>query len=274
MRKASHKRSQNGSGEKPQASCYFWKWADNDLSGKPTEVHADLLRGVQHPALQTFDARPVLTVIEQLANGSPAADRDEWTWSVAPANQVQRAQFIFLTCPRSIDFKAMHRVLARQLLPLGVSCFDEGMGMLGDWFPPKLNEFQWGAWPGENIYDITPDDLPVLIKRIPAQSPSRFAILTNRRTHFVQCMLKGRRYVVEWRENHDVRDFTKFDHWKAQDQKRMAAFTVPYTPRGIPRDKDPDFLTFADTVKIFRAFLLQQPRPAHYHWRNINAELP
>ena len=146
MRKTSHTRFQNGSGEKPQASCYFWKWADNDLPGKPTEVHADLLRGVQHPALQTFDARPVLTVIEQLANGSPAADRDEWTWSVVPANQVQRAQFIFLTCPRSNDFKAMHRLLNRQLLPLGVTCFDEGMGMLGDWFPPKLSEFQWGAW--------------------------------------------------------------------------------------------------------------------------------
>lgn len=256
------------------ASCYFWKWADNDLPGKPTEVHAALLRGAGHPALQTFDARPVLTVIEQLANESPAEEREEWNWCVAPANQVQQAQFVFLTCPRSIDFKAMHRVLARQLLRLGVSCFDESMGVMGDWFPPKLNEFQWGQWSGENVYDITPDDLPVLIKRIQPKSSNPYAILTNRRTHFVQCFLKNRRYIVEWRENYDLNDFSKFDQWKAQDQKRLAALTVPYTPTGIPRDKDPDFLTFADTLKIFRAFLLQEPRPPFYHWRNINGELP
>jgi hypothetical protein len=26
------------------ATYYFWKWADNDLTGKPAEVHAALLR--------------------------------------------------------------------------------------------------------------------------------------------------------------------------------------------------------------------------------------
>ncbi|MEI6279251.1 MAG: hypothetical protein WCQ16_07715 [Verrucomicrobiae bacterium] len=28
-----------------QGSCYFWKWADNDLPGKPAEVFADLMLG-------------------------------------------------------------------------------------------------------------------------------------------------------------------------------------------------------------------------------------
>lgn len=274
MRKPAHNRSQNGSDLKQQASCYFWKWADNDLPGKPAEVHAALLRGVPHPALQTFDARPVLTVIEQLANGSVADERDEWDWCVAPANQVRQAQFVFLTCPRSHDFKAMHRVLARQLLRLGVSCFDESLGVLGDWFPPKLNEFQWGQWPGEMVYDITADELPVLIKRIQSKSPHSFAVLSDRRTHFVQCFLHGRRYVVEWRENHDLRHFSKFDHWKVRDKKKLAALKVPYTSKGIPLDKEPDLLTYADTLDIFRAFLLQKPRPAQYSWRNINAELP
>jgi hypothetical protein len=39
---------------------YFWKWADNDLPGRPVEVHAALLRGERHGALQCFDARPLL----------------------------------------------------------------------------------------------------------------------------------------------------------------------------------------------------------------------
>lgn len=53
----------------------------------------------------------------------------------------------------------------------------------------------------------------------------------------------------------------------------LSALSVPYTPTGIPQDKDPDFLTFADTLDVFRAFILQQPRPARYHWRHINDEI-
>jgi hypothetical protein len=90
----------------------------------------------------------------------------------------------------------------------------------------------------------------------------------------VQCRAKGRRFLVEWRDNYDLSDFSKFDHWKAQDKDRLAALKAPYTPTGISPQKDPDFLTFADTLNIFRAFLLQQPRPARYHWCNINEELP
>jgi hypothetical protein len=168
----------------------------------------------------------------------------------------------------------MHHRHAGQLLRFDVSCFDENLAMMGDWFPPKLNEFQGGQWPGEMLYDISPDELPVLLKRIQPKFPDPYAILSNRKSNFIQCRAKGRRFVVEWRDNYDLSDFSKFDHWKAQDKKRLAALKVPYTPTGIPPEKDPDFLTFADTLTIFRAFLLQQPRPAQYHWRNINKELP
>ena len=66
------------------ASYYLWKWADNDLSGPPKEVFADLLRGNMHPALQPFDARPLIRdlqalVAERLALG------EEWDWQIMPA---------------------------------------------------------------------------------------------------------------------------------------------------------------------------------------------
>ncbi|MGA3267990.1 MAG: hypothetical protein ABSE16_14335 [Verrucomicrobiota bacterium] len=255
------------------ATCYFWKWADNDLPGKPLEVHAALLRGELHPALQTFDARPVLAAIEAMAGGSPPAERDEWEWLAEPANQKHAARFILLNCPRPSVARTMHEQLSRQLLRFGVTCFDEGFGMMGNWFPPKLNEFQSGQWPGDMRYDITADELPVLIKRTDPKSPNPYSILTDRRTHFVQCLAKGRRFVVEWRENYDRADFEKFDHWKAQDKKRSAVLKMPYTPTGIPAALDLDFLTYADTVRIFEAFLRGESRPAQYHWRNINAEI-
>jgi hypothetical protein len=260
--------------EMMNASCYLWKWADNDLPGKPGEVHAALLRGQMHPAVQTFDSRPVLAAIEALANGSPAEERDEWNWCAAPTNNLRETHFVFLNCPRSPEFKSMHHLLAGQLLRFDVSCFDESLGMMGDWFPPKLNEFQWGQWPGEMLYEISPDELPVLLKRIQPKFSNPYAILSNRKSNFVQCRAKGRRFLVEWRDNYDLSDFSKFDHWKAQDKDRLAALKAPYTPTGISPEKDPDFLTFADTLNIFRAFLLQLPRPARYHWRNINEELP
>jgi len=255
------------------ASCYFWKWADNDLPGKPTDVHAALLRGELHPALQTFDARPLVAAIEALANETPPDERDEWEWIVEPAKKKQQARFVLLNCPRSPEPKTMHHLLSCQLLRYGVTCFDEGLGILGDRFPPKLNEFKWGQWSGENVYDISADELPVLIKRIEPKFSHPYAVLSNRKDDFVQCFAKGRRFVVEWRENYELNDASKFDHWKAQDKKRMAALKVPYTPKGIPPEKDPDFVNFADTLRIFEAFLLQKQRPSHYHWRNINKEL-
>ena len=49
------------------SSYYFWKWADNDLPGKPPEVWVALLRGEMHPALQSFDATSLLNALEDAA---------------------------------------------------------------------------------------------------------------------------------------------------------------------------------------------------------------
>ncbi|MCX6907953.1 MAG: hypothetical protein NTY01_07920, partial [Verrucomicrobia bacterium] len=76
-----------------QASYYFWKWADNDLAGKPTEVFAALMRGELHPALQRFDARPLLRRLEKLA----AADRkrgEEWEWQLHPQSSPENVRFV------------------------------------------------------------------------------------------------------------------------------------------------------------------------------------
>ncbi len=89
----------------------------------------------------------------------------------------------------------------------------------------------------------------MLIRSIRPDARNPFGILANRRGHFVQCLAKGRRFVVEWRENHGWGDFATFDHWRAQDRKRLTALTAPYTPTGIPAGRDPDWLTYADTLR-------------------------
>lgn len=245
------------------ANFYFWKWADNDLPGRPVDVFAALMRGELHPALQPFDARRLLRELETIA----AADADpaQWEWRVLPADRPRKAHQVFLTCPRPIEHKD-----AELLLGLDVTCFDEDQGRIVKWFPPKSSEFVWGQSPEEPTYEITVDELPVLLKCIRPRSPDPIAILSNRQTSFVQCIAAGRRFCVEWRENYDLHDLKKFSHWRAQDQKKLRALNAPYTSDGIPQDKDPDLLTYSDTLRIFQAFLRGGPRPPQYHWMSIN----
>ena len=77
---------------------YLWKWADNDLSGKPGEVFAELLHGRMHPALQAFDPVPVMRQLEQMA-AQGRRNREEWDWQIHQAPVGRKAAFIYLTCP-------------------------------------------------------------------------------------------------------------------------------------------------------------------------------
>ena len=88
-------------------SYYFWKWADNDLPGKPPDVWAALLRGELHPALQLFDARPLLNALEEAAAEARAVD-EEWEWQVHPPASQEKVWFAFVTCPRVNISKRQH----------------------------------------------------------------------------------------------------------------------------------------------------------------------
>lgn len=254
-------------------SYYFWKWADNDLPGPPREVHAALLRGTMHPALQTFDTRPLLRKLEGAAKRGRLVG-EEWEWQVQPASSPQQACFVFVSCPPFDRGEAAIRRFLDALSPLDLSGFDERKGIVIQGLLPKNNCFLLGQSPFDRAYDISEDDLPRLIRSIRPNERDPFGILESRRFHFVQCLAKGRRFIVEWRENYDLRDFSKFDQWKAQDRKRLDALDVPYTANGIPQSRDPDLITYTATLEIFRAFLRGESRPAEYHWRNISAELP
>jgi len=252
-------------------SYYLWKWADNDLRGPPPEVHAALLRGELHPALQTFDAGPLIEKLESSA-AEGRKSGEEWNWDVTPADAPDRARFVFLTCPWLNESEAIVRRFDRDFRPLGLSGFDERNGQLMPLLLPKLNCFISGQLPLEREYDIAIDDIPFLLRRICPREPDPFGVLEDRRPRFVQCCAKGRRFLVEWRENYDRNDETKFDQWRAQDRKRLAALDIPYH-KDIPPSKDPDLLLYADTLRIFQAFMRDEPRPAQYHWMNINSWL-
>ncbi len=249
-------------------SYYFWKWAENDLPGQPVEIHAALLRGELHPALQTFDARPLVKKLERAgANGRKHGD--EWDWQITPREDPKRARFVFVTCPEFGVFQPAGGRFLKSVSSSGLSGCDDQDGQLISGLRPKLNLFTSGQLPGERLCDITPGDLPYLLRRIDRHRRDPYAILQDRRGYFVQCRAQGRRFIVEWAQNGYRRGKTEFDQWRAQDPSRLAALGgVNEEPQ--PANKEPDFIRYADTLRIFQAFLRGEPRPPQYAWRNIN----
>ena len=251
-------------------SYYFWKWADNDLPGRPAEVHAVLLRGELPPALQTFDARPLVEQLERAA-AQGCRKGEEWHWEIVPADRREQTKFVFVTCPTLDESEARIRRFIHAFSKLGLSGCDERKGWVIQGLSPKLNCFLTGQVPDDRAYDITADDLPYLLRRIDPKGDDRFGILEDRQAgRFVQCHVHGRRFCVEWAENEWTGATTLFDQWRAQDARRLAALGGTYGGEDLPSGRDPDLLAYADTLRIFQAFQRGEQRPARCPWRNIN----
>jgi hypothetical protein len=50
------------------ATYYIWKWADNDLPGRPTEIVSQLCAGQLPPALQPFGPEKILGILAKVAD--------------------------------------------------------------------------------------------------------------------------------------------------------------------------------------------------------------
>jgi hypothetical protein len=250
----------------PTATYCLWKWADNDLPGRPNEVFAALMRGELHPALQRFDAQPLLARLEELSARRRELG-EEWDWQVHPSDNPTKARFVFLTCPHLNGSEDRATSFADAMNGLEVSGYDEQFGHVIHVLDPKFNCFLFGQDHRERHYDITAEDLPALLRRIDREARDPFAVLEDRRHCFVQCCAHKRRFCVEWRENYDLNNWNDFAHWRAHDPRRSGAIREAVESRhGGP---DHDTLTFADTVRIFQAFVQGNPKPSRYRWRDI-----
>ena len=245
---------------------YLWKWADNNLPGKPNEVFSMLIKGELHPALQSFNAQPLLRRLQEFAASRRQQD-EEWDWQVQPSDNPTNARFIFLTGPHLNDSKERENCFEKAMQGLTISGYDEACGHVIHALYPKLNCFQYGQDHRERFYDITPDEVPSLLRRIDRDGPAPYAILTNRKFYFVQCYAHQRRFCVEWRENYDLINWNDFAHWRAYNLKwlRTQRDAVPAKRKRT----DHDTVTFAETVNIFQAFLRGESKPSRFHWRDF-----
>jgi hypothetical protein len=265
------------------SSYYLWKWADNQLPGPPGEVFSALLHGKMHPALQPFDARPVVRDLQATAATRHALD-EEWDWQIQPSDAADCARFIFLQCPTIPRHGAFRDQFINLVYPWSLSGYAEQQGSLIQCLLPKQNSFEFGEFPEEDQFDIVEDDLPVLLSRIHQLQGDPRAILTNHRNHFVQCYAHRDGFDVEWRENRSLTDFTDYDQWRAGYAQQRNTERRPRVIRECRminsewravriQEYRHEKLRFSDALRIFQVFLRGEPRPAQYQWRSIRQEL-
>lgn len=250
-------------------SYYFWKWAKNDLPGQPREVHAELLRGRMHPALQPFSTAALIDQLQRAAAHGHAR-KEEWNWQTVSDDVAGRAKFVFVTCPRLVASEERMRRFVRLFAKSGLSGCDERTGHVIPGLRPKLNVFITGQHPSDRVYDISKGDLPRLIRRLDARLPDPFGIIEDRRGFFVQCLARGRRFCVEWSQSRFLSRATQWDQWRAQDTKRLVAAGGGEVDKSLRSIEKTDLLLYSDTLEIFQAFLREEARPTRYSWRNIN----
>jgi hypothetical protein len=267
-------------------SGYLWKWADNDLPGRPKEVFAKLLQGEMHPALQCFDPEPIVRLLETASQAGQAA-HEEWSWQVCLDGEREQARFIHLACLLKDNPDYSQVPLQNQLLTLGISgCDEDGSRIIG-YLLPKLNVFQGELWGGEPSYDIDANEMAVLLRRLnPSDCYNHSPLLYDRRGNYVQCIGYGRRYVVEWHEKLGSEAHNPIVSWRLEcvsatgKRRHFIPAGVEYRvvkghdsrPR-VTGESDHETITFSETLAVLRSFLRGEPRPSRYQWRNITWEV-
>lgn len=99
----------------------------------------------------------------------------------------------------------------------------------------------------------------------------------------MQCAAFGRRLTVEWRENHDVKDLSKFDHWRVEyppdvETREGRQIRRRFIPAGIgnerwiggvwrheeAQEKQHELICFSDVLRIFQVFLEGKSPPPEF----------
>jgi len=194
----------------------------------------------------------------------------QWEWELHPAASPEKAWFVRVTCPRiNTSIERVER-FGDRFEPLGVSgCDDDGSKLIPG-FNPKLNYFITGQLSDSDVaYDITADELPFLLRRIRPDQPEPWGELCTPQ-NAVAVIAEGRRFRVEWREWPDVKVRNQFIQWSARDPKRLTALAGRDDTQELPREIDPDFLTYSETLRILESFMRRESRPPKYCWRQID----
>lgn len=242
---------------------YIWKWAENDLPGRPTDVVARLCAGELPPALQRF--RPAAALANLVAVASERRTELSELLMEHRTDPSGQTPFIQL-CDPAPDSSWLSSRLLRAVWPVDLTLFDESHNrLLG---LPKRNVVEVPD-EGRQLVDIGPADLPAMLHELGGRARLAAVTCYDRNGNMFQAWAQGQRFAVEWQILPE-RDFSQHRIWVAgrpgPSQRR--------TRLGSRRDLFAnEALTMADAHRLWRSFLAGAERPATYAWREITAEL-
>lgn len=271
-------------------SYYFWKWAANDLPGPPDEVHATLLRGQMHPAIQTFDPSNLLKQFEKdAARGRKKGE--EWDWQVVWDQAPHRAKFVFLSLPDPLadgpeNNRMANRYLRKMVFGWSGEKHADFAGSL-----PKQNVWIPGN-DGLSIWDLSEAQLPDLVNDLAPSGEAGHAMLMNHKNDYIQVSALRGRFTVEWREADYMKSWNAFEHWHVRYQPpartlKGRVIQRRFVPRGMPivrlyerayfyrltQRHEFELICRSDVLALLRAFVRRETRPSFFEWVSLTEEM-
>jgi hypothetical protein len=245
------------------ATYYIWKWADNNLPGKPTEIVAQLCAGEMPEALQPFSPKNILGRLAEVADKR----RNEMSELLIEVEKQPNgdASFIHLSDPAA-DSPWLADKLLWAVWKTGLTLYDEINNRLVGL--PKRNVVEVPDR-GQQLVDIAPSDIPELLHAL-GDCPHLNALACyDRHGNMFQVWAHQRRFATEWQILPE-QDFNLHQIWvagKPVPSQRHARF-------GRRLDLfDNEILRMVDAQRLWVAFLAGADRPATCLWREITQEL-
>jgi hypothetical protein len=244
---------------------YIWKWADNNLNGRPPEIVAHLCAGEMPEMLQAFKPQRVLKRLDEVA-----AKRRSQTGELLIQSQEEqggRVRFIHLCDPASGSDWLTNKLLWA-VWDAHLTLYDESTNrLLG---LPKRNvvEVCWG----EQLVDIEASEIPALLRRLGSRHGLGALACYDKNGNMFQIWAHRRRFAVEWQLLPD-RDFKRHQIWIAGRQRKSRAKVILGPPNRCMKLFAHETLNIDEVQRLWESFLKSKRRPTGYSWRDITEDL-
>ena len=240
---------------------YLWKWAENDLPGRPAEVADELCAGDLPPALQPFLVRRVYPRLVKVLNRC----RSELSEILVDPQLTATGGARFIRLRHPLGDSAW---LANHLLWSGWDAELTVYNATAQWLIglPKRNVVEM---PGERQWvDIGRADILGFLHQL-AQQPDLAALACyDRDGNMFQVWAHQRRYVVEW-QILPARDFTLHRIWVAGRSIPTQRRAHLCSPAGGLDLYSRELLDLAAVAGLWAAFLGGAKLPASHVWRDV-----
>lgn len=242
---------------------YIWKWADNDLPGRPPDIAARLCAGEFPQALQPFCPKQVLCLLIEVADKR----RTEMSELFFETREHSPGQASFIcVCDHATSSSWLDDKLCWAAWHTSLTLYDECANrLLGR---PKRNKVELPDQ-GRQLVDILPSDIPALLDTLKDCAHLTALACYDKCGNMFQVWANEQRLAVEWQilPEHDFNLHRIWVAGRPAGRQRHVRFG---------RRKDlfsNEILGIAEVQRLWEAFLAGSARPEGYSWRDITSDL-